>query len=61
MARRPKGSILRTHVLQSKVTPDVATALEVAAKYESTTVSTKIQDVLEKALIDEGYLKTQDG
>tara|TARA_Y100001973_G_C5152894_1_gene309100 strand:+ start:1058 stop:1243 length:186 start_codon:yes stop_codon:yes gene_type:complete len=61
MARRPKGSILRTHVLQSKVTPEVAMALDVAAKYESTTVSTKIQDVLEKALIDQGYLKTQDG
>ena len=61
MARRPKGSILRTHVLQSKVTPEVARALDVAAKYESTTVSTKIQDVLEKALIDQGYLKTQDG
>tara|TARA_B100000700_G_C14242583_1_gene488814 strand:- start:109 stop:294 length:186 start_codon:yes stop_codon:yes gene_type:complete len=61
MARRPKGSILRTHVLQSKVTPEVAIALEVAAKYESTTVSTKIQNVLQEALIDQGYLKKQNG
>ena len=61
MARRPKGSILRTHVLQSKVTPEVAMALDVAAKYESTTVSTKIQNVLQEALIDQGYLKKQNG
>ena len=61
MARRPKGSILRTEVLQSKVTPQVANALEQAAKDESTSIGTKIQDVLEKALIDQGYLKTQDG
>tara|TARA_R100000742_G_C4261032_1_gene78814 strand:- start:113 stop:298 length:186 start_codon:yes stop_codon:yes gene_type:complete len=60
MARRPKGSILRTHVLQSKVTPQVATALEVAAKYESITVSTKIQNVLENALVDQGYLTKQN-
>tara|TARA_B100001094_G_scaffold88275_2_gene84469 strand:+ start:6547 stop:6729 length:183 start_codon:yes stop_codon:yes gene_type:complete len=60
MARRPKGSILRTEVLQSKVTPQVADALEQAAKDESTSISTKIQNVLEKALTDQGYICGDD-
>ena len=60
MARRPKGSILRTEVLQSKVTPQVAHALEQAAKDESTSISTKIQNVLEKALTDQGYISIDD-
>ena len=60
MARRPKGSILRTEVLQSKVTPQVANALEQAAKDESTSISTKIQNVLEKALTDQAYISIDD-
>ena len=57
MARRPKGSILRTQVIQSKVTPKVHAALKTAANQEEKSVSTTVQEMVEKGLSDAGFLE----
>ena len=57
MARRPKGSILRTQVIQSKVTPQVHAALKTAASNEEKSVSTTVQEMVEKSLSDAGFLE----
>jgi|TARA_R100000664_G_C2720887_1_gene114440 predicted DNA-binding protein len=56
MARRPKGSVLRTCVIQSKLTPRVGQALDQFATQQQKSISTVVQEVIEKELTVSGFL-----
>ena len=56
MARRPKGSVLRTCVIQSKLTPRVGQALYQFANQQQKSISTVVQEVIEKELTVSGFL-----
>ena len=57
MARTPKGSVLRTCVIQSKLTPRVGDALDQFAKSKQESISTIVQEVIEEKLTLSGFLK----
>ena len=60
MARRPKGSVLRTVVIQSKITPKVSDALTDLSKASGSTVSTTVQEMIEKSLFEQGLITEDD-
>tara|TARA_R100000152_G_C6679624_1_gene113826 strand:+ start:89 stop:271 length:183 start_codon:yes stop_codon:yes gene_type:complete len=57
MANRPKGSVLRTSVIQAKLTPQINTALTKFADSESKSISTVVYEIIEETLTTNGYLK----
>jgi len=57
MANRPKGSVLRTSVIQAKLTPQINTALTKFADSESKSISTVVFEIIEETLTTNGYLK----
>ena len=57
MANRPKGSVLRTSVIQAKLTPQLNAALNKFADSESKSVSTIVCEILEETLKTKGYLR----
>ena len=60
MANRPKGSVLRTSVLQAKLTPQINTALTKFADSESKSISTVVYEILEETLKTKGYVESSE-
>ena len=54
MANRPKGSVLRTSVIQAKLTPQINTALTKFADSESKSISTGVYEIIEETLKTKG-------
>ncbi len=59
MANRPKGSVLRTSVIQAKLTPQIHSALNKFAEAEKKPISTVVFEVLETKLVAEGYVESE--
>ena len=60
MANRPKGSVLRTSVIQAKLTPQIYTALDQYANSQSKSISTVVYELVDEKLQLEGLVKSDD-
>mgnify|MGYP001496606627 CR=1 FL=1 len=60
MANRPKGSVLRTSVIQAKLTPQIYTALDQYANSQSKSISTVVYELVDEKLQLEGLVKSND-
>ena len=60
MANRPKGSVLRTSVIQAKLTPPIRTALTKFADSESKSISTVVYEIIEQTLKNKGYVESTE-